>query len=98
MQKPLSSSLAQFVNPRVRERGWEYYLLRRVVLGRNGSGEIRATVRGTSSYAVRLRRAGPRIEASCACPFFTDRAEICKHIWGVILALEKRPDLGWTDG
>ena len=55
---------------------------------------VHATVRGTEDYRVDVTRHDDRFTASCTCPYFTDRDEICKHIWAVMLAAERRELLG----
>jgi superfamily II DNA or RNA helicase len=49
---------------------------------------VNATVRGTYDYRVAIDHESGGFVASCECPFFADRIQICKHIWAVVLAPE----------
>ena len=49
-----------------------------------------ALVRGTRDYRVELVRDRNRFTGSCECPYYADRAEICKHIWAALLEAERR--------
>ena len=51
-------------------------------------GTIEAQVRGTAWYTVWIAMDRLRLRASCGCRYFLDNAEICKHIFAVILAAE----------
>ncbi|HXI27846.1 MAG TPA: SNF2-related protein, partial [Vicinamibacterales bacterium] len=54
------------------------------------AGAIVATVVGSEGYDITLEPDNTFLRASCTCPFFFDRNEICKHIWATILAAEAR--------
>ena len=45
-----------------------------------------AVVRGTRDYQVTIEHESGGFAATCECPYFTDRGEICKHIWAVVVA------------
>ena len=49
---------------------------------------ITAIVRGTYDYRVAIDHESGGFVARCECPYFTDRVEICKHIWAVVLMPE----------
>ena len=49
---------------------------------------ITAIVRGTHDYRVSIEHESGGFVAACECPYFTDRQEICKHIWAVVLMPE----------
>jgi superfamily II DNA or RNA helicase len=74
----------------VRQRGAEYVRNVRGILG--GISGVSAEVRGSEDYEVSLRRADDVLLVSCTCPYFFDRAEVCKHIWAVALVAVRR---GW---
>jgi superfamily II DNA or RNA helicase len=84
----LSPALGSQISHGSRTRGHSYFIAGAVRALTVENGIIEATVRGTGSYAVWIEPDGPRLRASCTCPFFIDRFEICKHIWAVILAAE----------
>src|SRR5215203_5660160 len=58
-----------------------------------GAMHVDALVRGTYDYEVFLTAEGSRLLASCTCPYFEDRREICKHAWAVIEIADARGDL-----
>ena len=35
-----------------------------------------------------IEPAGPVLRASCTCPYYVDRVDICKHVWAALLAAE----------
>jgi superfamily II DNA or RNA helicase len=84
----LSQALADQVPSQSRARGHAYFLSGAVQSMVTENGVLEATVRGSQLYHVWLEPLGATIRASCACPFFIDRYDICKHVWAVILAAE----------
>jgi superfamily II DNA or RNA helicase len=46
---------------------------------------VEATVSGASPGSVVLAREGQQLFASCSCPYFVERCEICQHIWATVL-------------
>lgn len=93
----LASTLATFVNAKVRKRGIHYFRGRRVSLSSCDREQAKATVSGRSLYQVALTREGKVLRASCSCPF-AGRGERCKHIWAVILAVDDKGGLRGADG
>ena len=85
----LASSLAPFVESRVRGRGREYFGLGMVTLLSCGPATVEAVVLGSEEYDVSLVRQGQDLAAFCSCPYAVDRGEPCKHIWATILAAEE---------
>jgi superfamily II DNA or RNA helicase len=84
----LASSLAPFVESRIRGRGREYFARGMVSLLSCGPVAVEAMVLGSEEYDVTLVREGQDLEAFCSCPY-VDRGEPCKHIWATILAAEE---------
>ena len=74
-----------------RSRGADYYKRGRVTIDSSEPGTVRATVRGTERYNVRIETADPNWRFHCDCPF--DRGP-CKHMWSVLLAADQRGLLG----
>ncbi len=76
----------------VRSRGAEYARAGSVVLQkRRFPGDpVEALVRGTGLYHVTLRYERHVLWADCSCPYFTDRIDICKHIWATLLECDSR--------
>jgi superfamily II DNA or RNA helicase len=78
------------VSSSTRHKGLAYFAAG-AVTSIDGSGwVVHATVRGNQTYRVNVTRHDDRFTASCTCPYFVDREEICKHIWAVMLAAERR--------
>jgi hypothetical protein len=94
----LATRLVSYVSPKVRRRGGSYFHDQRVTLGGCGPDTAVAWVRGSRPYEVRLARSGERLEASCSCPFFVDRGEVCKHVWAALLAADARSALRGARG
>ena len=46
-------------------------------------------MRGTRLYDVSLTLDDDRLIVDCACPFFQQSIEPCKHIWAAILAADR---------
>ena len=88
----LASSLARFVDWRVRERGREYYRMGQVHVEASNSEMVHAVVTGSDEYDVSLTVHSPDLWASCSCPFF-DRGVPCKHVWATVLAADERGGL-----
>jgi superfamily II DNA or RNA helicase len=88
--------LSPFVTLRSRVKGADYFRSGGVIEIAGGEWSAHAMVRGTRDYRVDLRRESgtDRFTASCECPYYTDRAEICKHIWAALLEADRRGLLG----
>src|SRR3954469_23995592 len=84
------------VSGRTRAKGGDYFRSGAVIEMGGGEWSAHAIVRGTRDYRVELRRESgtDRFTASCECPYYTDRGEICKHIWAALLEAERRELLG----
>ena len=85
----IASFVAWSVPSQVRKRGLDYFRRRSVTVLSSGPGEAEATVSGSEPYHVRLVREERKLRGSCSCPYFTDRREICKHVWATLLALDE---------
>ena len=84
----LRDSLTGDVPERTRTKGNRYFLGGAVRAIEGSAWHVSATVRGSQSYEVLLSREGDEVLASCECPYFNDRIQICKHIWAVVLAAD----------
>jgi uncharacterized Zn finger protein len=74
----------------MRQRGAAYHEEDRVRIHEIDAERVVATVEGTASYAVNMRRGergGTRM--SCACPYW-DAHNVCKHLWATLLAADAR--------
>ncbi len=86
----LTSSLSREVDSTIRGRWNEYYQSGAVRIRDGDAWSVRARVRGTETYKVDLERDGNTVYASCTCPYFDDRLDICKHIWATVRAAEAK--------
>ena len=88
----LTQTLAPHVSGRTRAKGADYFRAGGVIDVSGGEWTAHAIVRGTRDYRVELLRESgtDRFTASCECPFYSDRGEICKHIWASLLEAERR--------
>ena len=84
----LCTEVAGQVSSRIRDKGEQYYRNGRVKLTSGNSVIVRATVRGSQPYDVRLGRLRDTIVTRCSCPYFQDNLDICKHIWATLKAAE----------
>src|SRR5262245_65168767 len=80
------------VSVRTRAKGADYFRSGGVIEIAGGEWSAHAIVRGTRDYRVELRRESgtDRFTASCVCPYYTDRGEVCKHIWAALLEADRR--------
>ncbi|HYO12540.1 MAG TPA: DEAD/DEAH box helicase [Thermoanaerobaculia bacterium] len=78
---------------KIQRKGADYWRGGLVRLTACDSHEVQAVVSGTQDYHVALRRDERLVWASCTCPYFADRDEICKHIWATILAADTEDGL-----
>ncbi|HEX4682011.1 MAG TPA: SNF2-related protein, partial [Gemmatimonadaceae bacterium] len=83
------SRIHHSVPSRIRQDAAEYAHERVIFDKRRTAGEpVMATVIGRSLHSVALRYEDGVLFGSCSCPYFTDRFEICKHIWATLLTCE----------
>jgi superfamily II DNA or RNA helicase len=84
----LARVLDPYVTASVRSKGYGYYAAGAVTVVSATTEAVRASVRGTLPYDVEVLREGDGYIAVCTCPYYSDRADICKHIWATILAAD----------
>jgi superfamily II DNA or RNA helicase len=92
MGHPILENLAADFDPVIRQRGRQYFHENRVRLTEvdpGDPGRVLAFVQGTRRYTVQLGFEGPEISYSCTCPFFFNEGEACKHLWAVLLRLDR---------
>ncbi len=87
---PLTRILARDVPGGSRTKGRLYHLDGAIPKLEGTPWQAIATVRGTRDYRVRIERVRDFFTASCECPYFFDRHDICKHIWATLLEAERR--------
>ncbi|MEN3339623.1 MAG: hypothetical protein V7647_3299, partial [Acidobacteriota bacterium] len=85
-----TKALAASVTVKTRLKGLQYFNAGRVVDISGAEWVANGVVRGSRDYRVDLVRDRSRFTGACECPFYADRAEICKHIWAALLEAEDR--------
>ena len=83
-------------SPTIRNRGSMYYWQGRVRIQRGSAYEVKARVRGTREYEVRLDWQDGALVALCDCAHF-DSAP-CKHLWATVLAADAQGYLSAVPG
>ncbi|HEX5474166.1 MAG TPA: DEAD/DEAH box helicase [Vicinamibacterales bacterium] len=86
----LTRVLAPDVPGGSRAKGRAYYLNGAVTRIDGNASAVAAIVNGSRAYDVTIERDGEEFYASCDCPYFLDRFDICKHVWAALLAAEDR--------
>ena len=86
----LIKPLAPHVSARTRAKGLDYFRSGAVIDAGGAEWTAHAIVRGTRDYRVELVRDRNRFTGSCECPYYADRAEICKHIWAALLEADRQ--------
>jgi Bacterial SNF2 helicase associated len=86
----LPSILAKEFSVSSRNRGDEYFRLKRVKVHIGSSAEVSATVNGMEPYEVLLKVSGTKLSVSCTCPYFLNEGQNCKHIWASILTADEQ--------
>ena len=82
-------TLTPHVSSRTRAKGLQYFRTGAVIEIGGAEWIAHAIVRGTRDYRVELVRDRDRFTGSCECPYYADRAEICKHIWAALLEADR---------
>jgi uncharacterized Zn finger protein len=67
-------------------RGYEYFKSRSVYNVDAEADKIKAKVRGTENYKVKIKAEGTEVFASCSCPY--DYGDHCKHIAAALMYLQ----------
>lgn len=92
-------TLRRFVSRKIQMRGTDYFERGAVRLLFADAEFISARVSGSQDYEVDLERNKDALIYSCDCPYFDGNLEICKHVWAVLLELQKTGDLlKWPAG
>ncbi|HEX6972971.1 MAG TPA: DEAD/DEAH box helicase [Vicinamibacterales bacterium] len=85
-----TDALIPSISLRTRAKGVSYFRKGAVIEISGGEWAAHAVVRGTRDYRVQLVRDGDRFTGACECPWYSDRADVCKHIWASLLEAESR--------
>jgi superfamily II DNA or RNA helicase len=74
----------------IREKGHDYFRRNAVEIVETESNRIRARVKGTHLYEVKIDWGDDGFNYHCTCPFFQDRDVSCKHLWATLLVADAR--------
>ena len=90
----LTDQLSQDFDTTIRQRGRAYQLQGRVELLSTNPTDVTASVRGSRGKRYHVQLEWPdgtdgTISAGCSCPHFAD-GYLCKHLWAVILEVDKQ--------
>ena len=85
----LSQILSSRFSNTTRQRGYDYYRQRRVLIADGSPSNVDATVSGSEPYLVMLHWTGSSLAVLCDCPYFTGEDRLCKHLWATILAADE---------
>ncbi len=81
------SDLMSLFGQTIYGRGYDYYQSRSVYNIDAEADKIKAKVRGTENYKVKIKAEGTQVFASCSCPY--DYGDHCKHIAATLIHLQK---------
>jgi hypothetical protein len=101
LRKLTEPEIARLFDPRIYERGKEYFVEGRVRRAMVYHDSLMADVKGTlpEEYHISLEIRDGNVVASCTCPYALG---YCKHIAAILYAWVKRPgmfkDLGESEG
>ena len=89
--RSLTALAGMQVDRQVQKRGVPYFHTGAVQILESDDHTVEAAVQGTDEYTVLLQfdEHDLVLNASCTCPYFSDRSAICKHIWATLLTCEK---------
>lgn len=90
----LTNTFSVDFDKRVRSRGRAYYDNRLVDIIEGGKDLVRAIVNGSRAYDVAMRIDGRDLLVGCTCPYYDN--DLCKHIWAVLVAAERKGYLTGT--
>lgn len=85
----LTTHLSNYVDSKIRSRGYSYYRDGAVQILYGNKEDLQAVVIGTDAYQVDVYREEDTVYVSCTCPYFEGERDTCKHIWATLLAAEK---------
>jgi superfamily II DNA or RNA helicase len=86
----LARYLTTSVPQPIRAKGFRYHRMGAVVAISGAEWAAHAVVRGGRNYRVEIVRDREAFRASCDCAYFTDRGQVCKHIWAAIIEADDR--------
>lgn len=87
--RSLAARVASNFGPDILIRGANYAASGRVLVRKADSRNLRATVRGETTYLVAIELVDSHVQVSCNCPHYT-RGHFCKHLWASILQAEEK--------
>jgi superfamily II DNA or RNA helicase len=87
----LSTELRPYFSRPIRGRGETYFRRGLVRIVRADSSRVESVVKGGLSYRVELSFHGRFARLHCTCAYFSSVALPCKHLWALVLFVDRRP-------
>src|SRR5215471_11809457 len=81
----IPTDLMQEFDPKIRQRGHEYFISGDVQIREARDGIIRARVHGSQHYNVVVDFSEGWLDYDCDCPYAESWGAPCKHVWAVML-------------
>jgi len=94
----IPTEVVQEFDPKIRERGHEYFISGDVKIVEARNGCVRARVHGSQFYNVDVDFSEGWLEYECNCPYSESWGAPCKHVWAVLLKAESEGILRFEDG
>jgi hypothetical protein len=84
----IPTEVVEEFDPKIRERGHEYFISGDVQIREVGDGFVRARVHGSQFYNVVVDFSEGWLDYECDCPYAESSGAPCKHVWAVLLKAE----------
>lgn len=85
----LSTLYTNLFDSIIRKRGEDYFVRGKIRFRKLEPRSVVALVYGSQSYTVTFYLSSSTLNAACDCPHY-EAGNLCKHLWGVILALDSK--------
>ena len=77
----IPTEVVEEFDPKIRERGHEYFIAGDVRILETGDGFLRARVHGSQFYNVTIDFSDGWLDYDCDCPYAESWGGPCKHVW-----------------
>src|SRR5204863_6641230 len=84
----IPAEVVEEFDPKIRQRGHEYFISGDVHIHEARDGFIRARVHGSQYYNVAIDFSEGWLDYECDCPYAESYGAPCKHVWAVLLKAE----------
>src|SRR4051812_40517322 len=94
----IPAEVVEEFDPKIRQRGHEYFISGDVQIHEARDGFIRARVHGSQYYNVSIDFSEGWLDYECNCPYAESHGAPCKHVWAVLLKAEAEGMLKFENG